>query len=191
MRVGAIGLGVGTVAAYAHPGDSFTFYELNPDVERLAEKHFTYLRDAAGSTHVVLGDARLSLERESPQGYHVLILDAFTGDAPPAHLLTKEAFAVYLRHMRPDGVLAFHITNWHIDLMPVLAGLAAHYGMQTVRIYSDSDADKLLFHADWVLLTTNPAFMAATPSAPPPQGGGSRQPVLWTDHYNNIFALLK
>jgi hypothetical protein len=188
---GAVGLGVGTVAAYARPGDDFTFYELNPDVLRLAEKHFTYLRDCPGRVRVMLGDARLSLERESPQGFHVLILDAFTGDAPPAHLLTEEAFAVYLRHMRPDGVLAFHITNWRVDLMPVLAGLAERYGMQVVRRYAESDSEKLWYHSDWVLLTRNQEFTAALPSVPPPEPAQPRPPVLWTDHYNNLFALLK
>ena len=179
------------MAAYARPGDDFTFYELNPDVLRLAEKHFTYLRDCPGRVRVMLGDARLSLERESPQGFHVLILDAFTGDAPPAHLLTEEAFAVYLRHMRPDGVLAFHITNWRVDLMPVLAGLAERHGMQVVRRYAESDSEKLWYHSDWVLLTRNQEFTAALPSVPPPEPAQPRPPVLWTDHYNNLFALLK
>ena len=191
FRAGAVGLGVGTVATYARPGDEFTFYELNPDVERLANQHFTYLRDCAGRARVVLGDARLSLEREPPRDFDLLILDAFTGDAPPAHLLTQEAFAIYLRHMRPNGVLAFHITNWRVDLMPVLAGLAGHYGMQIVRRYADSDMDKLWYHSDWVMLTRNSDFVAARPSVPPPDLGKPRPPVLWTDHYNNLIALLK
>ena len=190
-HVGVVGLGVGTLATYARPGDDFDFYELSPDVLRLAEKHFTYLRDCQGHARVVLGDARLSLERERPQGFHVLVLDAFSGDAPPAHLLTQEAFAVYLRHMRPEGVLAFNITNRRVDLMPVLAGLAKNYGMQVVRRYTDSDSDKLWYHSDWVLLTQNQEFVAAVPSAPPPDPPTRRAPVLWTDHYNNLFSLLK
>ena len=191
VRVGAVGLGVGTVATYARPGDDYTFYELNPDVQRLAEKHFTYLRDCQGRASVVLGDARLSLERERPRAFHVLILDAFTGDAPPAHLLTAEAFDVYLRHMRPDGVLAFHITNWRIDLLPVLVGLAERYGMKIVRRSSEWDDEKLWYHSDWVLLTRNAEFAATLTGVPAPEPSRPRPPVLWTDRYNNLFTLLK
>jgi hypothetical protein len=191
VRVGAVGLGVGTLAAYSRPGDHYAFYELNADVWRMADKHFTYLRSSAGRTEVVLGDARLSLEREQPREFHVLALDAFTGDAPPAHLLTEEAFQVYLRHLRPDGVVAFHITNRRVDLMPVVEGLAKRFGFQVVRIGSDWDGDKLLFRSDWALLTRNAELIADMPSTPPAAGDESRPPVLWTDHYNNLYALLK
>jgi MFS family permease len=191
FRAGAVGLGVGTVSSYVRAGDELVFYELNPDVERLARRYFTYLRDAAGSVRVELGDARLTLERAPPQRLHLLILDAFTGDAPPAHLLTREAMAIYLRHLRRDGVIAVHITNWRVDLMPVLAGLAQHYGLQIVRHYTPSDMDKLWYHSDWVMLTRNEAFVAALPGNPPPATSATHPPVLWTDHYNNLFALLK
>jgi hypothetical protein len=191
IRVGAVGLGVGTLAAYARPGDQFTFYELNADVERLARKHFTFLSDSQGETKVVLGDARLSLEGEAPQELHALVLDAFTGDAPPAHLLTEEAFQ---RHLRPDGVVAFHITNRRVDLMPVVQGLADRFGFAVVRIFTPWDGDKLLFRSDWVMLTKNRELVASVPSLPPPPepvGSKPRVPVLWTDHYNNLFALLR
>jgi hypothetical protein len=191
VNVGAVGLGVGTLAAYTSPGDHFTFYELNEDVVRMAQRHFTYLSDSAGQTDIVLGDARLSLEREAPRQFHILALDAFTGDAPPAHLLTEEAFAVYERHMRTDGVVAFHITNRRVDLMPVIAGLANRFGYQTVRLASAWDGDKLLFRSDWVLLTKNAAVVAALPSSPPDGPATVHAPVLWTDHYNNLFALLR
>lgn len=191
IRVGAVGLGVGTLAAYARAGDSFTFFELNGDVERMARAHFTYLRDSAGATKVVLGDARLSLETAEPQSFDAIVLDAFTGDAPPAHLLTKEAFAIYLRHLRPGGVLAFHITNRRVDLMPVVAGLADHFAYQAVRIHTPWDGDRLQFRSDWVMLTRNAAFVDAVPSVPPPPEGRQHDKVLWTDHYNNLFALLK
>jgi len=191
VRVGAVGLGVGTLAAYAHVGDHYTFYELNADVWRIATKYFTYLRDSAGKTEVVLGDARLSLEREPSRDYHVLALDAFTGDAPPAHLLTEEAFAIYARHLRPDGVIAFHITNRRVDLMPVIEGLAKRFGFQVTRVASVWDGNKLLFRSDWALLTKDAAFAKAVPNAPPPEASTRRAPVLWTDHYNNLYALLK
>jgi L-ascorbate metabolism protein UlaG (beta-lactamase superfamily) len=194
IRVGAVGLGVGTLAAYARPGDQFTFYELNGDVERLARKHFTYLSDAQGETKVVLGDARLSLESATPQAFHALVLDAFTGDAPPAHMLTEEAFVIYQRHLRPDGVIAFHITNRRVDLMPVVQALADRFGYQVVRVFTPWDGDKLLFRSDWVMLSKNLAFIASVPSVPPPANQPESQvraPVLWSDHYNNLFALLR
>jgi len=191
INVGAVGLGVGTLAAYTRSGDRFTFYELNADVESMARKHFTYLRDSAGETKVVLGDARLSLDKAPPQRFDALVLDAFTGDAPPAHLLTEEAFTIYQRHLRPDGVLAFHITNRRVDLMPVVQGLADHFGFQVVRVFSPWNGDKLLFRSDWVMLTKNAAFVASIPSVLPPPDGKKRDKVLWTDHYNNLFALLR
>ena len=191
VNVGAVGLGVGTLASYARAGDRFTFYELNADVESMARKHFTYLKDSPGETKVVLGDARLSLERAESQGFNALVLDAFTGDAPPAHLLTEEAFAIYQRHLRPDGVLAFHITNRRVNLMPVVQGLADHFGFQVVHIWSPWNGDKLLFRSDWVMLTKNTDFVAGVPSALPPSDNTKRDRVLWTDHYNNLFALLR
>jgi hypothetical protein len=191
IHVGAVGLGVGTLASYARAGDRFTFYELNGDVENMARKHFTYLSDAAGEAKVVLGDARLSLETAPAQEFDALVLDAFTGDAPPAHLLTEEAFAIYLRHLRADGVLAFHITNRRVDLMPVVQGLADHFGFQVVRVFTPWNGDKLLFRSDWVMLSKNSAFVAAVPSVLPPPDGKARATVLWTDHYNNLFALLR
>jgi hypothetical protein len=191
VNVGAVGLGVGTLASYARAGDRFTFYELNGDVESMARKHFTYLSDAAGEARVVLGDARLSLETAPSQAFDALVLDAFTGDAPPAHLLTEEAFAIYLRHLRADGVLAFHITNRRVDLMPVVQGLADHFGFQVVRVFTPWNGDKLLFRSDWVMLTKNAAFVAAVPNVLPPPDGETRATVLWTDHYNNLFALLR
>jgi spermidine synthase len=191
ISVGAVGLGVGTLASCARAGDRFTFYELNADVERMASKHFTFLSDRRGEAKVVLGDARLSLEPAEPQGFNALVLDAFTGDAPPAHLLTEEAFAIYLRHLRPDGVLAFHITNRRVDLMPVVEGLADRFGFQIVRIFSPWNGDNLIFRSDWVMLTKNSTFMAAVANALPPAEDKKRDKVLWTDHYNNLFARLR
>jgi hypothetical protein len=129
LRVGVVGLGVGTLAAYARlPGQSFRFYEINPDVIRLSRKHFTFLGDCRGRVEVVPGDARRSLEREPPQRFHVLALDAFSGDTIPTHLLTAEAMAAYLRHLEPDGVMAFHVSNRCLDLPPVVRGLARRHG---------------------------------------------------------------
>src|SRR5690606_33296318 len=112
--------GIGTIATYAEPGDRFRLYEINPQVEELARSHFTFLADCAGEASVILGDARISMERELSEGtsqdFDTLFVDAFSGDSIPIHLLTREAFALYFEHLKPDGVLAIHITNIHLDL---------------------------------------------------------------------------
>ncbi|HWZ87800.1 MAG TPA: fused MFS/spermidine synthase, partial [Polyangiaceae bacterium] len=190
LRVGVVGLGVGTVAAYVGAGQSIRFYEINDQVEALAEKYFSFLRDSPGQTKIVLGDARLSLEREPNQNFHVFVLDAFSGDAVPAHLLTKEAFAIFVRHLRPDGVIAVNITNRHLDLAPVVAAAAQEYHLQTVRIFSEPDAKELAYRADWLLLTKNAAFVAAVKPAPNPEARSSAA-LLWTDHYSNLFQILE
>ena len=190
LRVGAVGLGVGTVAAYARAGQSIRFYEINREVKYMAEKYFSFLGDCLGKTEIVLGDARLSLEREPAQHFHVLVLDAFSGDAVPAHLLTKEAFAVYLRHLRPEGVIAVNITNRHLNLEPVVAGLADAYHLRAIRVFSEPNQAQLSYRADWMLLTRNEAFVAATPAAPPPSAKHVA-PLLWTDHYSNLFQILE
>jgi len=126
-RVGLVGLGIGTLATYARPGDQFRFYEINPAVEKFAREYFHYLGDCQGRVDVVPGDARLTLDRESPQNFDVLVLDAFSGDAIPTHLLTLEAFAIYLRNLAPDGVIAVHVSSRHFALQPVVRALADAY----------------------------------------------------------------
>jgi hypothetical protein len=191
LQVGAVGLGVGTLAHYVRAGQHLSFYEINPAVVRLAERYFTYLSRCGAACSLVMGDARLSLERQEPQDFHVLVLDAFSGDAVPTHLLTQQAFDLYLRHLRPDGIIAVNITNRQLDLAPVLAGVAEHAGLSTVRIFSDDDSAHLLYHADWMLLTRNPRFLAQTPSRLPPDAPRAKRAVLWTDSYSNLFDLLK
>ena len=141
LRVGVVGLGVGTLAAYVDLArQTIRFYEINPEVLRLAETYFTYLADArerGATVEVVLGDARLSLERElkqAPQDFDLLVLDAFSGDSIPIHLLTQEAFDIYLRHLAPEGALAVHVSNRHLDLAPVVYGLAEHFELDAVRL---------------------------------------------------------
>jgi hypothetical protein len=191
LRVGVVGLGVGTLAHYVRPGQSLTFYEINPEVIRLAEKYFTFLSRCGSVCKLVLGDARLSLEREEPQEFDVLVLDAFSGDAPPVHLLTEQAFDLYLKHLRPGGVIAVNITNRQLDLAPVLAGISQHTGQRSVRIDTPNDGGRLLYHADWLLLTKNERFLAATPAAPPPGPLDVKPAVHWTDGYSNLFHLLR
>jgi hypothetical protein len=185
LKVGAVGLGVGTIAAYARPGDSFRFYELNPDVLAAARKHFSYLADCQGQCDVVLGDARLSLEREEPQHFDLLVLDAFSGDAVPAHLLTEEAFEIYQRHLKPDGMIAVHISNRYLDLRPVLAGLAERFGYHLREVASAGDASLGQFPARWLLLTRDPA------AAGDADGGTPGRAILWTDEHSNLFEILK
>ncbi|MFZ5829847.1 MAG: spermidine synthase [Planctomycetota bacterium] len=141
VRIGVVGLGTGTMAAFGRKGDVVRFYEINPAVLEIARTWFTYLRDSPAKVEVELGDARLTLERElaenRPQGFHVLALDAFSSDAIPTHLLTNEAFAVYDKHLAPDGVLAVHISNRYLDLSPVVRKLADKHGFRVIRIDTD------------------------------------------------------
>jgi hypothetical protein len=191
LRVGAVGLGVGTLATYAEPGHTLRFYEINPNVERLANRYFSFLADCVGRVETIIGDARLMLEREAAQDFDVLVLDAFSGDAVPAHLLTREAFAVYLRHLRAEGVLAVNITNRHLDLAPVVLGLARHYRLATKRVYTEPDSAGLRYRADWMLLAGDERALDAIQAAAPPAEREARAPRLWTDHHSDLFGILR
>ena len=190
LRVGAVGLGAGTVAAHAQTGQYFRFYEINPEMLRLARTWFTYLGDCRGRYDVILGDARLSLEREPGQNFDVLILDAFSGDAIPVHLLTQEAFAVYLSHLVPEGVVCVHITNTYLDLASVVRGLGEKYGLEMVEVSSPGDADWDLQPAQWIVLSRNRRFTAAMSAYAHPKPQAARC-LLWTDGYSNLFEILK
>ncbi|MEN6450245.1 MAG: fused MFS/spermidine synthase [Thermoguttaceae bacterium] len=194
IRFGAIGLGTGSLAVYARPGDTFRFYEINPKVLELARNRFTYLADCRGRCDVVLGDARLSLESEPPQRFGLLVVDAFSGDAIPTHLLTREAMAVYRRHLIPNGVIAIHVSNQYLRLAPVVRRLAWDCGMRCSEIYEKcteaEENTRLLCSNDWVLVTRDDALLKAIPS----QGSSSNEPdaagPLWTDQYSNLFQIL-
>jgi hypothetical protein len=191
-RVGVIGLGTGTLSAYGHPGDEFHFYEINPQVIALANSQFFYLRETLARVEVTPGDARLTLEGETGQNFDVLVLDAFSGDAIPVHLLTKEAFALDLRHLKPQGILAVHVSNQFLNLAPVVQQLAAFYGYPAVLIHSPKDEARLLSSATWVLMTRNRDFLTRSEvinvaEAIPPQPGLR----LWTDDYNNLFEVIR
>ncbi|MEX2188265.1 MAG: fused MFS/spermidine synthase [Pirellulales bacterium] len=192
IRVGVIGLGVGVVAAYAEPGDTYRFYEINPDVETLARRYFTFLADCRGDVEVVLGDARRSMEEEPPQHYDVLVLDAFSGDAIPTHLLTREAFAVYRRHLAPGGAIAAHISNRHVDLAPVLANAAEAFAWQTIEVNAKTDPARAATASQWMLLTDNARFLA-DPIVQAAAGklGQYADVRMWTDEYSNLLPLLK
>jgi SAM-dependent methyltransferase len=152
QKVGVVGLGAGTLAAYGRKGDAYRFYEINPLILRLARTEFTFLSDCEAEVEVVMGDARLSLEGEAPQGFDVLAVDAFSGDSIPIHLLTREAFAQYFRHLRPGGLLAVHVSNRYLDLAPVVA-LASRVAGRAARIVvNEEDEDMGVSSSDWVLV---------------------------------------
>ncbi|MFL6354441.1 MAG: spermidine synthase [Bryobacteraceae bacterium] len=191
-RVGIVGLGVGTIGAYGQSGDTFRFYEINHQVVDIAESLFFYLKETRAQVQVIEGDARLSLERENTPPYDALALDAFSGDAIPVHLLTKESLALYLKHLKPEGVLAFHVSNQYLDLAPVIRQLAEAAGYDTVLVKSQGDDDQLLLPTDWVLVTRSSAVLknadVTLNSGAIPVRADMRP---WTDDYNNLFQILR
>ena len=158
LRVGVIGVGAGTLLTYGRKEDVYHLYEIDPLVIQLAKQEFTFIRDAKAKTDIVLGDARLQLESESPQNFDVLVVDAFSGDSVPVHLLTREAFAVYFKHLKPNGVLAVHITNAFLDLVPVVQTAADHFGKQIRLVDHVGDFTKLSFTSRWALVTADAKF---------------------------------
>jgi spermidine synthase len=159
----------------------------------MAKTYFTYLRDCRGRCEVIMGDARLSLERQAPQHFNVLVLDAFSGDAIPTHLLTREAFEIYERHRAPGGVIAVHISNRYLDLAPVVRGLAEHFNLRTTRIYDDEleYEEAWIYSSEWMLVTDNEEFLKAVQPRPPDEDSGDFTVPLWTDQYNNLFQILQ
>lgn len=195
LRGGFVGLGVGTLATYGQPGDHFRFYEIDPDVVRLARDHFTFLSDSQATIDVVLGDARLALEREAPQQYDILVLDAFSSDAIPVHLLTREAMAIYSRHLRPDGVLAIHISNRFFDLQPIVARQAREFEFRAEKIESQSNDNRGQFVSHWMLLCRSDAFWkipeVQRALSPPRSDSRIVSAPLWTDQFSNLISILK
>ena len=190
-RVGAVGLGAGTLAAYGKTGDVFRFYEINSEVETIAKNVFTYLRDSKAKIEIVHGDARLSMEAEPPEQYDVIAVDAFSGDAIPVHLLTAEAIQLYRRHLRPDGVIAFHISNQYLNLAPVLKQQADHAGLRAVRVSSPDNPDEGAFAADWILVTANDDFLAIPEVSVLTKQISLRPDLrLWTDDYSSLLPIL-
>lgn len=192
-RIGLVGLGAGTVLTYGQANDYFRIYDINPSVVEMAQTYFTYLKNTAARYDMVVADARLALEREPPQAFDILILDAFSGDAIPMHLLTEQALQLYLRHLRPDGVLAIHITNHYLDLRPLMSGMAQSAGLQYLLVQSPPSADKLgQYRADWALFSHNRIFLLDPIFETAASAGASMaESVLWTDDFSNMFRLLK
>jgi len=198
LRIGVIGLGIGTLAAYGQEGDYIRFYEIDPDVVAIANdgRYFTYLNRSPAQVDIVLGDGRLSLQRELEQDgsqlYDILVMDAFAGDAVPVHLLTREAFEVYLSHLTDDGILAINITNKHLNLAAVAKALQAHFELSGVIAVSSRGSD-IGMPALWVLLTSDEDFLANLPADRAGLYGFEqvRDVRMWTDSYSNLFQVLR
>jgi spermidine synthase len=197
-RVGVVGLGTGSLAAYGLKGDTVRLYEINPAVERLARDPFTYLAQSPAKIDVVMGDARLVMERElaldQPQQLDLLALDAFSSDAIPVHLLTREAFATYLKHLKPDGVIAIHISNRYLDLQPIVERLATEFGLASACISDEPVDDWWLYSTTWMLVTRNRALLAEADIV-----AGTEDPAkthraantLWTDENASLYPIMK
>lgn len=197
LKIGVVGLGVGTVSAYGRADDTIRFYEINPEVIRLAAGLFTYNADSEARIEVVLGDARVQLEHElTQQGSHafdVLAIDAFSSDAIPIHLITREAVEVYWKHLAKDGILTFHISNRSLDLTPVTRALGEICRCEVVRTQSPEDARRGVKRATWVLLTTNRVFLdsPAVREAAVPWTDEDKPPLFWTDDFASLWQVLK
>jgi hypothetical protein len=199
MRIGVIGLGTGTMAVYGRQGDYIRFYEINPGVLQLSDKYFTYRKDSPAKIEVALGDARVLMEIERQRGesqkYDVLVVDAFSSDAIPVHLLTRECFQTYRYHLKEDGILAIHITNRYFDLSPIVRNLiipGPKQDMQALWFHDLGNGSLRTDRTDWVLLTANRQFLAnpGVQNYVSPWKDPVPPPKFWTDDYSNLFSLL-
>jgi len=195
QHVAVVGLGAGTVACYGEPGQQWTFYEIDPAVDRIARdpRYFTFLADCPAEVKIVLGDARLSLQQAADGQFGLIILDAYNSDSLPLHLITREALALYLRKLTPDGVLAFHISTRHLDLKSVLANLAHDAGLFALCVNYFSGRDELLrgdCSSRWLVMTRQPSSLQGLDTSgywrPPRQ----RDTVgVWTDDHSSLFRV--
>jgi hypothetical protein len=195
LDIGLIGLGTGTLAAYSQPGDSLRYYEIDASVERLAREYFTYIDDSEGQLDIILGDARIMLEQEAQNSqfhqFDLLIVDAFNSDAIPMHLLTREAIELYLSHLKPAGLLVFHVSNFHLNLAAVIRGFAKNTDHQAVRLFNTGPR-RFSHSSDWVVLTRNSAFLEAEPIRilATEWTVSASLPIHWTDEYASLWSAL-
>ncbi len=192
VKMGVVGLGAGTLAAYGRAGDTIRFYDLNPLVVGIAHNNFTFLADCAAHTDVVLGDARLSLAHEHSQQFDLLVIDAFAGDAIPVHLLTRQAFSIYWRHLKPGGVLAVHVSNQYLNLAPIVALDAKGRNRPVWQVENDAEDALDIYAATYVLVSKRPGFFddplfknrLEAVEIPP-----NLQP--WTDDFTSLWRILR
>ena len=190
LHVGVLGLGVGTLVAYGRAGDVYRLYEIDPLVIELAQEKFTYLSDTPAKLEIILGDGRLQLEREPSQQFDVLVMDAFSGDSVPVHLLTLEAFAIYFKHLKTDGVLAMNVTNAFLDLVPVLKRAADQYGKH-IRLLEHPGDQGFAFASRWIVITDSKDFFDQTSLQAMREVDAPKDFVAWRDDYSSLLAVLK
>jgi len=201
-RIGVVGLGVGTIAAHGRAGDTVRVYEINPAVQRLATSRFTFLSNCLAKVEIAMGDARLSLEREPSQNFDLLALDAFSSDAIPVHLLTKEAFELYGRHLKTNGVIAVHVSNRYLNLEPIVASLARHFGYRLALVNYEEDTEDDVeedeghwwaYASTWMLLTHDTALLESPALRKAASAPGTNAPAipLWTDDFASVFQVLR
>jgi SAM-dependent methyltransferase len=201
-RVGAIGLGVGSLAAYSEPGRNFTFFELDPAVVRIARdpEKFTFLSDGAPTARFVVGDGRLQLAKEPPGAFDLIVVDAFSSAAIPAHLLTREAFEIYRDRLAPGGLVALHVTNQNLDIGRVVDAVAATLGLAGLAMRDEIDAPQELLEgkdpSSWVVLAREPEALLPLRDDPrwqrvPAGDGPPARRYVWTDDYSNVLSVLK
>jgi SAM-dependent methyltransferase len=192
-RIGMLGLGCGTIAAYGRAGDTLRIYEINPLVVDIANREFTYLRDTPAKVEIAMGDGRLNLETEPSQQFDILVMDAFSGDSVPVHLITREAFQTYFRHLKPDGILAVNITNNYLDLEPVMERAAAAVNKVAYSyFYEGAPEDEVCFNSSWALIMDRRTWDAQT--ALHDNAKLLRQAPkfrTWTDDFSNLFGILR
>jgi SAM-dependent methyltransferase len=196
LSVGVIGLGAGVIAAWMKPGDRLVFYEISPRVVDIARREFTFLQDTPAKTEIILGDGRLSLEREPPRGYDVLGIDAFSGDSIPMHLVTREAMAIYVKHVKPDGVIVFQATNRFVDLLPVVKRLAAEFGLEAMNVADvpegEDGADYWYSATDQIIVTRNRKLLDWPRIAEAAEAIAERPGLpIFTDAHHNLLRILK
>ena len=197
-RIGVVGLGAGALAAYAEPGDTLRYYEINPQVQQQAERWFTYLQDAkarGAKVDIVLGDGRITMEQQAARGegqrFDILVADAFSGDAVPVHLMTRECMDLYWRHLQPDGILAVNITNRYINLQPVVRALAEAMGKQALHFLNDPDKAHGVLNSEWVLVTSNRTFIDDPEVKSGLTAWDDDRRLVWTDDFSNLYRVLR
>ncbi|MBN9289334.1 MAG: hypothetical protein BGO43_14280 [Gammaproteobacteria bacterium 39-13] len=194
LRVGVIGLGSGTIATLTENGDFLRFYEIDPDIHKIARKYFSYLDNAKAAIDVTIGDGRLKLTQAlkiGSENYDVLAIDAFNGDAIPVHLLTLEAMQIYLSHLAPNGILAFHVSSRYIDLYPPLQALASKLNLYAFITYNDEDRSNAIYTSEWVLITRRPELGAYLYQEKALSFHAERMENIWTDDFNYLLSVIR
>lgn len=192
IRYADIGLGAGVLSNYARKEDYLRIYEINPLVEQITMKEFSFFTHSQADKKILLGDARLTLQEQEPQNFDLIAVDAFSSDAIPIHLLTREAFALYAKQLKPNGVLALHISNRYLDLAPVCAAGAQYLKRPAMVVSDEGDGGSYLNSSTWVLVTADPTLLSSAPfngaNMYPPTVPATFKP--WTDDYSNIVQIL-